>query len=194
MRSSHSGVAIAQLIAVLVMCAIRGELRIQRVEETNNRLAAFPDRVVGHELDWPAIEIWRVVTPRSSSSEAGNSNAEDLEKHPPLWRFVKFTHHQGEEATPNEQTAGPERDLTKTLPLIKGSSSVRRSVIERDWLISPVGGLLRPKHLIRGWIGKATVTQSGFEQWLRGFPMPCMGWLISFFRIRRAGISQSSWL
>lgn len=57
LRGMKAWLSLAQLGVTLFMSMLRGALRIQRLQNQDNRLAKFPDLVAGHELDWLAYEL-----------------------------------------------------------------------------------------------------------------------------------------
>ncbi|KAH8899143.1 ankyrin [Thozetella sp. PMI_491] len=75
LRGMNASVAIAQLGITLVMSLLRASLRMRRLQRTDNRLAATPDLVVGHELDWLALEIAALSGPIDPSENPGPVDA-----------------------------------------------------------------------------------------------------------------------
>lgn len=64
LRAMHASVTVAQLVAVLIMTALRACAHIQRQSENEIK---DPDQVDGHELDWLAKDLrkcikWEIVT------------------------------------------------------------------------------------------------------------------------------------
>lgn len=57
LRGMKAWVSLAQLCCTVLMSVLRGCLRMRRLGENDNRLAHIPELVVGHELDWLALEL-----------------------------------------------------------------------------------------------------------------------------------------
>lgn len=94
LRGIHSGVAIAQLGAIIIMSTCRAWLRMQRLKPGDNHLATRPDEVVGHELDWLALHIGQKDMQRQlghisnqSNSLSANSTSDTGPACTYLWRF-----------------------------------------------------------------------------------------------------------
>jgi hypothetical protein len=57
LRGMNAWISIAQLGATLFMSFLRGCLRMQRLDRSSNLVGEIPDKVLGHELDWLAMQI-----------------------------------------------------------------------------------------------------------------------------------------
>ncbi|KAK9443638.1 pfs, ankyrin repeats & 6-phosphofructo-2-kinase [Metarhizium brunneum] len=57
LRGMNAWLSLAQLGVTLYMSMLRGALRIQRLQNHENKLSKIPDLVAGHELDWLAYEL-----------------------------------------------------------------------------------------------------------------------------------------
>ncbi|KAH0432073.1 hypothetical protein CcaCcLH18_06728 [Colletotrichum camelliae] len=57
LRAMHSSVSVILLAAILIMSAVRSTLRTGRLKREQNLLYQQPDQVVGHELDWLAMQM-----------------------------------------------------------------------------------------------------------------------------------------
>lgn len=59
LRGMSAYISIAQLVATILMSIFRGLLRMRHQGEQENQLNLSQDRIVGHELDWLAIRLYK---------------------------------------------------------------------------------------------------------------------------------------
>ena len=51
LRGLHSSISVAQIGAIVLMSALKTELRMRRLEKEDNLLTNYPDEVIGHKLN-----------------------------------------------------------------------------------------------------------------------------------------------
>ncbi|KAH6953808.1 hypothetical protein BKA56DRAFT_625468 [Ilyonectria sp. MPI-CAGE-AT-0026] len=86
LRGIHSAISVAQLGAILVMSAARAALRMQRLKADSNCLASCGQDVLGHELDWLALDMGKKdIDEGLGSSSSTPSNPKLTRRH--YWRF-----------------------------------------------------------------------------------------------------------
>ncbi|KAL7907876.1 hypothetical protein GGI35DRAFT_70455 [Trichoderma velutinum] len=87
LRAVHSVVSVAQLGVIMLMSAARAALRMQRLKPDDNFLAQNPDEVVGHELDWLALNIGREDIQRELEPPLPDPSGLLHPSRRHLWRF-----------------------------------------------------------------------------------------------------------
>jgi len=147
LRGMRAWVSLAQLGATLVMSALRGCLRMQRLGRNDNMLLVMPDMVAGHELDWLSFKIsekGKAVKGEKRGKWARKGGGAGGEETTPLWSATGQSEDATQAGTPR---SGPAGDLEPSGTL----SSLK--------LPSGADSLIDGRHLL--WIRKQLAHLTG---------------------------------